>query len=80
MAEIDELFEGKIFYEIQEHIPEPAILFAGNSMPVRDMDTFMPASERNIRVMGNRGASGIDGVVSTALGAGGVGRGYRWWR
>ena len=70
MAGINELFEGKIFHEIQEHIPEPAILFAGNSMPVRDMDTFMPASERNIRVMGNRGASGIDGVVSTALGAG----------
>ena len=71
MAEIDELFEGKVFYKIQEHIPERAILFAGNSMPVRDMDTFMPASERNIRVMGNRGASGIDGVISTALGAGG---------
>ena len=71
MAEIDELFEGKIFHEIQEHIPDSAILFAGNSMPVRDMDTFMPVSHRNIRVIGNRGASGIDGVVSTALGAGG---------
>ena len=44
MAEIDELFEGKIFHEIQEHIPDSAILFAGNSMPVRDMDTFMPSS------------------------------------
>ena len=71
MAEIDELFEGKIFHEIQEHIPAPAILFAGNSMPVRDMDTFMSSSGRRIKVMGNRGASGIDGVVSTALGAGG---------
>ena len=29
MAEIDELFEGKIFHEIQEHIPDPVILFAG---------------------------------------------------
>ena len=71
VAGIDELFEGKIFHEIQEHIPDSAILFAGNSMPVRDMDTFMSSSHRNIRVMGNRGASGIDGVISTALGAGG---------
>ena len=55
MAGVDELFEGKIFHEIQEHIPASTILFAGNSMPVRDMDTFMPASHRNIRVMGNRG-------------------------
>ena len=74
MAEIEELFEGKVFREIQKHIPEQAILFAGNSMPVRDMDTFMPASHRNIKVMGNRGASGIDGVISTALGVeGGAG-------
>ena len=71
LSGMEELFEGKVFSEIGKHMPEPAILFVGNSMPVRDMDTFMAASDLNIRVMGNRGASGIDGVVSTALGAGG---------
>ena len=70
MSGVDELFEGKVFCELLEHLPEDAILFAGNSMPVRDMDTFMTSSGKAVRVMGNRGASGIDGVLSTALGSG----------
>ena len=70
MSGMEELFEGKVFCELRDQLPEDAILFAGNSMPVRDMDTFMATSGKTIRVMGNRGASGIDGVVSTALGSG----------
>ena len=70
MSGVDELFEGKVFCELLEHLPEDAVLFAGNSMPVRDMDMFMASSSKAIRVMGNRGASGIDGVLSTALGSG----------
>lgn len=69
----DDLFEGKVFRELGAALPDGAVVFAGNSMPIRDMDTFFPASGRDIRLMANRGANGIDGVVSSALGASAAG-------
>jgi 2-succinyl-5-enolpyruvyl-6-hydroxy-3-cyclohexene-1-carboxylate synthase len=44
-------------------------------MPVRDLDTFFPSVDRAIRFLSNRGANGIDGVVSSALGASAAGEG-----
>jgi 2-succinyl-5-enolpyruvyl-6-hydroxy-3-cyclohexene-1-carboxylate synthase len=68
LAGIDEPFEGRAMAELADMLPDGATLVAGNSMPVRDIDTFFHGGERNIRIVGNRGASGIDGVTSTALG------------
>jgi 2-succinyl-5-enolpyruvyl-6-hydroxy-3-cyclohexene-1-carboxylate synthase len=65
----DDLFEGKVFAELVPHLPDGAVMYAGNSMPVRDLDTFLPKSSRSLRCLANRGANGIDGVVSSALGA-----------
>ncbi len=62
------LSEPGVFAELAELLPAGATLFVGNSMPVRDCDTFFPASERRVRIAGNRGANGIDGLISTALG------------
>ncbi len=62
------LFEGKVFRELLKHLPEGAALCVANSMPVRDADTFLGSSSRKLDFFANRGANGIDGVVSTALG------------
>jgi 2-succinyl-5-enolpyruvyl-6-hydroxy-3-cyclohexene-1-carboxylate synthase len=66
---LNELFEGQVFAELAALLPAGALLYAGNSMPIRDLDTFFPGSARAIRLLANRGANGIDGVVSSALGA-----------
>ena len=65
----NEFFEGRVFAELAHLLPNNATLFASSSMPVRDMDTFFSSNARNIRFLSNRGANGIDGVVSSAFGA-----------
>jgi 2-succinyl-5-enolpyruvyl-6-hydroxy-3-cyclohexene-1-carboxylate synthase len=75
LAELDELFEGKVFHCLAEALPASTLIYAGNSMPVRDLDTFLPRSSQPLRCLANRGANGIDGVVSSALGASAAGLG-----
>lgn len=51
-------------------IPEASALFIGNSLAIRQFDTHSGSARRTIHCYGNRGASGIDGNISTALGLG----------
>lgn len=67
-GQITEMFEGKVVRELQELLPNQSSLVVGNSMPIRDVDSFFGQTSKNITIYANRGASGIDGVVSTALG------------
>ncbi len=66
--------EGSVVRSIHKQIPEETVFFIGNSMAIRDVDTFFTATNKNVSLLGNRGVNGIDGVVSTALGVATTGR------
>jgi 2-succinyl-5-enolpyruvyl-6-hydroxy-3-cyclohexene-1-carboxylate synthase len=64
----ESLIEPKVAWLLGRHLPENTAVSAANSMPVRDMEFVWPANDRGYRVFFNRGANGIDGTLSTALG------------
>ena len=66
----EQYFEGAILNQVADLLPDPSTCFVSNSMPVRDLDRFGKPRDGDITVLGNRGVSGIDGIVSTGLGAG----------
>jgi len=69
MCALDEAFEGRALSDVVASLPQTATMFVSSSMPVRDLDAFGAGDARSIRVLSNRGANGIDGVVSSAMGA-----------
>jgi 2-succinyl-5-enolpyruvyl-6-hydroxy-3-cyclohexene-1-carboxylate synthase len=56
-------------------LPADAWVVAASSMPVRDLEWYAPPLGRPPRVLSNRGANGIDGVLSTAQGVAAAGLG-----
>jgi 2-succinyl-5-enolpyruvyl-6-hydroxy-3-cyclohexene-1-carboxylate synthase len=68
MASLNQLFEGKAAWLLSQTLPLETPLFIANSMPVRDVEYFWKPNNTGIRPFFNRGANGIDGTLSTALG------------
>src|SRR5690625_277409 len=67
-AETTELREDEVIRDLIQLVPADSILFVANSMPVRDVDTFLLQMEKKVKLHANRGVSGIDGTMSSALG------------
>jgi 2-succinyl-5-enolpyruvyl-6-hydroxy-3-cyclohexene-1-carboxylate synthase len=62
-------FEPKELARLEPSLPEGAIVWVSSSMPIRDVEACFPQSPKRLRFLANRGANGIDGVVSSAAGA-----------
>ncbi|NDE82333.1 MAG: 2-succinyl-5-enolpyruvyl-6-hydroxy-3-cyclohexene-1-carboxylic-acid synthase [Chlamydiia bacterium] len=64
----DWISEPYLFHFLSQTMPDDWDLFIGNSMPVRDADTFFYPKGFRGHIFVNRGVSGIDGNLSTAAG------------
>lgn len=53
---------------VLDAIKEDCQLFLGTSMPIRYVDFFAKSKNEKVAIFGNRGANGIDGIISSALG------------
>lgn len=63
-----EMRESKVAWMLSQWLPQGTPLFIANSMPVRDVELFWQPGQSRVQPYFNRGANGIDGTLSTALG------------
>ena len=67
---MDDWFDGSAIMKVFSEVPNHADIFVANSLPIRHVEQFIQPNNKDWRIFANRGASGIDGTISTALGVG----------
>jgi len=78
ITSLDELSEPEVWGALGRGLRDGDSVFAASSMPVRDAEAFLRPGPEGVRFHSNRGANGIDGLVSTATGLS-VQAGARAW-
>jgi 2-succinyl-5-enolpyruvyl-6-hydroxy-3-cyclohexene-1-carboxylate synthase len=78
LQRLDELSEPGIWEALGRALRDGDSVFAASSMPVRDLEAFLRPGPEGVRFASNRGANGIDGLVSTSAGLA-AGTGSRTW-
>ncbi|MEP6519653.1 2-succinyl-5-enolpyruvyl-6-hydroxy-3-cyclohexene-1-carboxylic-acid synthase [Microcoleus vaginatus] len=68
LSTINNIIEPKVSWLLSQILPPGTPIFIANSMPVRDVEFFWKPNNLEIKTFVNRGANGIDGTLSTALG------------
>ena len=63
-----EWFEGKVAWLLNRHLPQDTAVHIASSMPIRDVESFWKKNLLRRELTANRGANGIDGTLSTAMG------------
>lgn len=61
--------DGGIVAHALKALPDGTYIYTANSLPIRHLDQFGVPNDKQFRVFCNRGASGIDGTISSAVGA-----------
>jgi len=60
--------DGAVFHMLSNTLPKDVFIFYSNSFPVRDQELFCPQWSKSHQQVSQRGAAGIDGISSTAIG------------
>src|SRR5215211_472672 len=69
LAELDGPTEPGVHAALGSLYADGEIVYTASSMPIRDQEAFVVAGPARVRFLCNRGANGIDGLVSSAIGA-----------
>jgi 2-succinyl-5-enolpyruvyl-6-hydroxy-3-cyclohexene-1-carboxylate synthase len=75
---LEELSEPGVWVALGRALRDGDSVFAASSMPVRDLEAFLRPGPEGVRFASNRGANGIDGLVSTSAGLSAGGSTRTW--